>query len=218
MQRNSTLWIHGIPGCGKTILSSTLIEDLTTTLPSSTLLYFYFDFSDSHKQTLNNMIRSLISQLYHKREDTWKFVDLLYSSCEDGRRQPRCESLCQVFLRMIDSLDSVHIVLDALDECSTRAGSHSEGLLSWMEDLIGLKQRNINLLVTSRPEQDIQSKLNDIISAENVIPLESALVTGDINAYIHAQVRKNDGLKRWRQQPDIQAEIEGVLMQKANGM
>jgi hypothetical protein len=166
IQQNSMLWIQGIPGCGKTILSSTLIEDVTTTLPSSTLLYFYFDFSDFYKQTLDNMIRSLVGQLYHKYEETRTFVDSLYSSCEDGRRQPRCELLCQVFLKMIDSLDSLYIVLDALDECSTRAGSHSEGLLSWMEDLLGSKQRDIHLLVTSRPEQDIQSKLNDIISAE----------------------------------------------------
>jgi hypothetical protein len=201
MQQNSTLWIHGIPGCGKTILSSTLIEDLATTLPTSAVLYFYFDFSDLHKQTLDNMIRSLSSQLYRKSEDTLRLVGSLYSSCEDGRRQPSCESLCQVFLKMLDSMDNIHIVLDALDG-----------------DLIGPKQRNIHLLVTSRPEQDIQSKLKDIVDAENVVRIDSASVTGDINAYIHSKVRKSNGLRRWRQQPDIQDEIEEALKQKANGM
>ena len=33
IQRNSTLWLYGIPGCGKTILSSTIIEDLEKTFP-----------------------------------------------------------------------------------------------------------------------------------------------------------------------------------------
>jgi hypothetical protein len=216
-QRNSILWLHGIPGCGKTILSSTIIEDLTT-LPSPAVLYFFFDFSDFHKQTLDNMIRSLINQLYHKHDNTWRFVDSLYSSCEDGHRQPRSESLCQIFLKMIDSLEQIYIVLDALDECRTRIGSHNEGLLSWMEGLMGLKQRNVHLLVTSRPEQDIQSKLSDIVSKENVIALQSDLITSDINKYIHARVRKGNSLKRWREQPEVQDEIEGVLMQKANGM
>jgi hypothetical protein len=45
-----------MPGCGKTILSSTIVEDLEKTLPLPTLLYFYFDFSDVYKQTLDNMV------------------------------------------------------------------------------------------------------------------------------------------------------------------
>ena len=32
-QQNSRLWIYGIPGCGKTILSSTIIEDLKILFP-----------------------------------------------------------------------------------------------------------------------------------------------------------------------------------------
>src|ERR1700733_4820680 len=43
-KENSFLWLYGIPGCGKTILSSTIIEDLKRTLPRQSLLYFYFDF------------------------------------------------------------------------------------------------------------------------------------------------------------------------------
>lgn len=216
--QTSTLWIQGIPGCGKTILSSTIIEDLKNSLNSTALLYFYFDFVDSQKQTLENMIHSLISQLYHECTDTRNIVDSLYSSSKNGLDQPSCGSLLQLFSEMIASQESICIVLDALDECSTRAGSHSEGLLSWMEDLMGDKQRGIHLLVTSRPEQDIQSKLNHMVSKEDIIPLESDLVTADIDAYIHTQVRESARLKRWQQQPDIQEEIEATLMQKANGM
>ena len=162
MQRNSTLWLYGMPGCGKTILSSTIIEDLGKTLLHQPLLYFYFDFNDIHKQTLDSMVRSLISQFYYKCEKTWKQLDSLFSSHEDGRRQPRCESLCQVLLYMIDALEGVYIVLDALDECRTRRGSHTEGLLSWIRDLLGSGRRNNHLLVPSRPEQDTQSKLSDL--------------------------------------------------------
>ena len=37
-QQNSALWLYGIPGCGKTILSSTIIEDLEKTLPSAMII------------------------------------------------------------------------------------------------------------------------------------------------------------------------------------
>ncbi|KAF2473448.1 purine and uridine phosphorylase [Lindgomyces ingoldianus] len=217
-QRNSSLWLYGIPGCGKTILSSTIIEDLDKKPPGSTFLYFYFDFSDIHKQTLENMVRSLIGQLYSKCENTRKQLDSLFSSCERGRRQPKCESLCQVLSQMLDPLEDVYVVLDALDECCTRMGSHTEGLLSWIRDLLGSRQRNVHLLVTSRPEQDIQSKLNDLVHEENRIHLQSNLISDDIYAYIHTRVREGDGLRRWRERPEVQDEIEAALVQKANGM
>ena len=218
MQRNSTLWLYGIPGCGKTILSSTIIEDLVKTLPHERLLYFYFDFSDVHKQTLDNMVRSLINQLYNRSTNAWKQLDLLFSSCGNGCRQPSLESLGQVLLQMIDSLEDVYVVLDALDECCTRIGSPTEGLLAWIRNLLDLEHRNIHLLMTSRPEQDIRSKLNDLVHKENIIPIQSDLVKDDIQIYVHTRVRKSDNLRRWQARPEVQDEIEATLMGKANGM
>jgi len=217
-QPNSGLWLYGIPGCGKTILSSTIIEDLEKTIPTTTLLYFYFDFSDDRKQKLDNMVRSLVSQLYWKSKTARKQLDSLFSSCEDGKRQPTHESLCQVLSQMIGSSEGVYIVLDALDECQTRTGSHTEGFFAWIKDLLGSRQKNVHLIATSRPEQDIQSTLTELIDEEHRIPIQSDLTRDDINAYIRTRVREGDGLKRWRKQQDVQEEIEAALMQKANGM
>ena len=154
-RRNSFLWLNGIPGCGKTILSSAIIKELNNTLPSEPLLYFYFNFNDTGKQTLESMVRSLISQLYYKRRETWNQLGSLFSSCQDGHRQATCESLCKALLHMIEQVKEVWLVLDALDECSTRRGPSTEGLLSWIREVLNSEQRNVHLLVTSRPEQDI---------------------------------------------------------------
>jgi hypothetical protein len=63
---NSFLWLHGIPGCGKTILSSTIIQNLLDIrilqFPVA-VVYFYFSFSDVEKQSYEKMIRSFIMQL-----------------------------------------------------------------------------------------------------------------------------------------------------------
>lgn len=216
---NSFLRLHGIPGCGKTILSSTIIEDLNrTTSPSELLLYFYFDFSDTRKQSLDSMIRSLISQLYYRLDSTRKDVDSLFSSCEDGCRQPTTESLCGLLLRSISQADQVRIVLDALDECNTRKGSWTEGLLLWIRALLDSAMSHVHLLVTSRPEPDIQAVLNDRAREDEVIPIQSELVASDIDAYIHARVRKDNRLNRWQHRPEVQDEIEEKLSEKAHGM
>ncbi len=215
---NSFLWLYGIPGCGKTILSSAIVENLDRNISHPrVLLYFYFNFNDTSKQSLESMIRSLISQLYHKRKDTWKHLDSLFSSCDDGRRQPATESLCKILLLMIQQTDEVWIVLDALDECRTRKGTETEGLLSWMKGLLSVP-RNAHLLITSRQEEDIESALIKWASSEDMICIQSKLVTDDIREYVYDRIRKGDGLRRWQSWPIVQKEIETSLVEKADGM
>jgi len=213
---NSFLWLSGIPGCGKTILSSAIIKDLADRPSADPLLYFYFNFNDTSKQTLENMVRSFVSQLYYRREDTRMPLHSLFSSCKDGHEQPSCESLCHCLSNMIALLDEVWIVLDALDECRTRRGTPTEGLLSWIRDLS--KQRNVHLLVTSRLEQDIESELRQWACDEDIIPVQSSLITDDIRQYVRTRVREDKALERWRPRPDVQDEIEARLMEKADGM
>jgi hypothetical protein len=218
-ERQSFLWLHGIPGCGKTILSSTIIEHLVDTHRNQLLLYFYFDFTDAGKQALDNVIRSLISQLYEKRKETQKLLDSVFSSCDNGRRQPTSESLCKVFLQMIEEVNEVYMIFDALDECRTRKGPQSEGLLAWIQSLLDLQQRSVHLLVTSRPEHDIKLVLCKLAqSDEDIVPIQSDLIKDDIRSYVHTRIRTSDELKRWQSRPDVLDEVQKVLMEKAQGM
>ncbi|KAF9728326.1 vegetative incompatibility protein HET-E-1 [Paraphaeosphaeria minitans] len=60
----SRLWLYGIPGCGKTVLSSTIIEHLLQQCNGDTrtvTAYFYFDFNDTQKQDPDLMLRSLLT-------------------------------------------------------------------------------------------------------------------------------------------------------------
>ncbi|KAL9082444.1 MAG: hypothetical protein Q9165_008890 [Trypethelium subeluteriae] len=216
---SSFLWLHGIPGCGKTILSTTIIEDLKKNIPPShLLLYFYFDFSDTSKQSLDKMIRSLVSQLYGRLETTKKEIDTLLLSCEDGRQQPKSELLCEIVLRSINQAEGVWIVLDALDECTTRTGTRTKGLLAWIRGFLELQRLNVHTIVTSRQEQDIQAELENQIRKKDMISINTDLISDDVHAYINARVREDDRLKRWRSRPEVQKEIETQLIEKAHGM
>ncbi|KAG8832783.1 hypothetical protein FRC20_007808, partial [Serendipita sp. 405] len=60
------VWLNGIPGAGKTVLSSTVIEHLISECKNSIesrMAYYYFDFRDHEKQTAGGCLRSLIHQL-----------------------------------------------------------------------------------------------------------------------------------------------------------
>jgi hypothetical protein len=68
-RKTPCLWLHGIPGCGRTVLSSTVIgtPQQFSSSPPAILIYFDFDFidfNDSRKQTLDtNRLRQVNHQL-----------------------------------------------------------------------------------------------------------------------------------------------------------
>lgn len=216
---NSFLWIYGIPGCGKTILSATVVEDLTMSKTClQALLYFFFDFSQTTKEIFENAVRSLILQLYFKSAPAQKHLDSLYTTdCKGGNSQPSIESLREIFTNMAEEVGEVWIVIDALDEC--RAKNEQQLLLKWIKDL-RRSQTNVHLLATSRPEPEIQFTIEEISRQQDTIRIliQSDLVKKDISAYVRAKVEKSPQLRKWKSNPTVQREIENTLIEKANGM
>lgn len=208
------LWLHGIPGCGKTVLSATIINHLNQQLdPSHALIYFFFDFADANRQALDQLVRSLATQLYSRCENSRKELDILFLSCEDGRQQPTSESLFTTFLRMVNCVGKALIIIDALDECATR-----KDLLLWMENLTCSGCAGIRLLSTSRKEEDIESGLRCWMHQGSLVSIQQEPVNHDIRAYVHERLQNDYGLYRWRSESSVLDEIETELMKKANGM
>ncbi|KAK2764811.1 hypothetical protein CKAH01_15750 [Colletotrichum kahawae] len=80
--QKSSLWLHGIPGCGKTILSSIVVEDLRDTTPyAKSFLYFYFDFTDTSKSPLRqpniNELRKAFEDMIQQIGEVWIVLDAL---------------------------------------------------------------------------------------------------------------------------------------------
>ncbi|KAF1955323.1 hypothetical protein CC80DRAFT_91782 [Byssothecium circinans] len=119
----SPLWLHGIPGCGKTILSSAVLQDVLQHCQDDSgkaMVYFFFDFNDVQKQDAEMMVRSLLCQLSQRSIQVPASLDTLFSSCESGQRQPSVRALLETLRLMIQELPHAYVVLDALDECAQR--------------------------------------------------------------------------------------------------
>ncbi|KAF3132923.1 hypothetical protein TWF594_009432 [Orbilia oligospora] len=213
-QRNSLLWLHGIPGCGKTILSSIIITHLKQ-IYSNQLLYFYFDYKDVDKQSLEGMLRGLISQLYYRSRRSSGVLESCFASYHDGKDQPTCQSLRMTFLSMAEKTGEIWLVLDALDECNREKRKE---LMLWINEINARsEERNIHLLITSRPEADIESEVRKCITESCIISIRSELISEDIDAYIKCRVAGDTEFSRWKSRVE-QTEIEDVLARKANGM
>lgn len=187
----SFLWLHGIPGCGKTVLSSTIIEYLKQDTTCQLLIYFYFDFNDKHKQSLENLLRALVRQVYQSQPESRQPLEQLWVFHGEGDRQPSTSSLQDVLEAMLSGVGSVTIILDALDESKPR-----HELLAWLKKPLEGTRFFCRLLITARREIDIESAMQCWTRAEDRKPTQQNEVNKDIRAYVKDRVRNGDDLKR----------------------
>jgi hypothetical protein len=212
-QSKSFLWLHGDPGCGKTVLSSTIIEHLSkVTAPHQVLLYFYFDFNHQNKTTLENMVCSLITQLYQGQPATREHLDYLWRFVSEGHLGLSKQLLEDILLTMLSEVKDVSIILDALDESSTKPD-----LLAWLRGVLETQSIACRILVTARRQADIESVLQSWMRPEDSINIHHGGIEGDIRAYIHHMVHNSEELIRWQEMPDVQDEVELSLVEKARG-
>ncbi|KAI4775543.1 hypothetical protein E4T52_09513 [Aureobasidium sp. EXF-3400] len=217
-QRKAFLWLHGLAGCGKTILSAAIIDDLERHTrqnhwTSPALLYFYFDFNDTSKQALDDMLRSLIIQLHQQRPDIRQDLKAIWSSHSNGDRQPSTASLDTLLKTILRKDDSVSIVLDALDKSKTR-----DKILDWLESVATDETLPCRILVTARKEPEIELAFESWTRLGDRMAISPSDVNDDIGAYVKDKVRNGKDLERWRKFPHAQREIETALMEKADGM
>lgn len=214
---NSFLWLYGKPGCGKSILASAIIDDVTTYCGSNlqtAMAFFYFDFNDPEKQKCESMIRSLIIQLCSTQNGASPQVLMsLYVSNAQGKTQPTFKSLLRLLCEVIGQFQKVFIVLDALDECRER-----EKLLKVIKQIAGWKSGGLHLLATSRKDYDIERGIKFLCEEQDRLEVQGTEVDNDIRSYIHSRIRTDHDLEQWQDHPGLEDEIVNTLIKKAGGM
>jgi len=151
---NSFIWLHGIPGSGKSVLCSTIIEEVSRHCwsdPSSVLAYFYFDFRDTQQQQSESLLCSLTTQLSSHYSTCPDLLAALYSQNLDGQRQPTMKDLMTTLKDMLGGFQHVYLIMDALDECEDR-----EQLLLLIQEITEWKLGTVHILATSRKERDME--------------------------------------------------------------
>ena len=214
----SWLWLFGIPGCGKTILSTSVIKYLLDRRDSDATLsvaYFYIDFSEEETQKPENIIRSLLKQICCRSHSTLQELDSLYSHCANGTQQPSLDQLLSVLRRVLDGMNDgdAFFIIDALDECKERVE-----LLKLLNRIHEQKHPKLHSLVTSRQELDIEESLEAMTNDETRICIQSDLIQTDILTYIQDRLENDDSLKRFKRNAKIREKIRKTLTENADGM
>ncbi|KAF8487161.1 hypothetical protein DFH94DRAFT_641656, partial [Russula ochroleuca] len=219
----SLLWIHGKPGSGKSIICSTVIEDIQAMCETgnASMAYFYFDFRDAKKRGLRDLVLSLLTQLSAPSGPRCDLLSNLYSAHEKGKKQPSDIILSKCLKDMLTLPDQppTYLIIDALDESPNASGipSPRETVLQLLDELINLSLPNLHICATSRPEIDIRYVLEPLTSRRVSLHDQSGQKK-DISDYVRSVVYSDSEqiMKRWRME-DKELVIE-TLSERADGM
>ncbi|KAF7623800.1 hypothetical protein AFLA_007523 [Aspergillus flavus NRRL3357] len=182
----SVLWLPVIVGCGKSVLCSTVVQDIEGLCKedaSKSLAYWYFQFSYDESQSVDRMMRSVVRQL--SRTPLAPSVSKTREEHSRKGSQPDRKTTMGMLDGVLSSLPGdAYIVLDALDECPQKPNHRErESLLSLLVSIAERYKENIHILATSRPEQDISQTMKNFPS----INLEQRL-TKDVETFVRAQL------------------------------
>jgi hypothetical protein len=179
------------------------------------MAYFYFDFRDTNKQNLHDLLPSLVTQLSSQSDRCFD----LYLAHKDGAEKPSEDALKQCLKDMLILPDQppVYLIIDALDECPDTSGMPSprEQVLDLLNEVVELSSPNLHVCVTSRPEVDIRHALERLTS-RRVSLHEQSGQKKDIIDYVTSVVHSDPKMRRWRDE-DRNLVIE-TLSERADGM
>ncbi|KAK2771177.1 ankyrin repeat protein [Colletotrichum kahawae] len=213
LETRQHIWLHGPPGCGKTILATCILDHLEAKHDPLTLRFF-FDFQDVRKQTLDAMLRGLIFQLYVLGGSASGELDALFKDHQNGCWNPSTSNLIDCFKRMIMQFEKVYLLLDALDESKSMTE-----LIEWISAVVvDLDLRNVKAILLSREEEDLPQGLKSCIGEEGCLPLSKSSIDSDISAHVRETLQSNLAFKRWSSVPWVLDKISCEIRAKANGM
>lgn len=205
---NQTLFCPGIPGAGKTILASLVIDHLCRRYqsdPTIGIAYIYCNFRQQDDQTVEKLLANLLKQLSRDQSVLPSQVKDIHDQHRVRNTRPSCDEIMKTLCSVASMYSKIFIVIDALDECSGSNGCRPY-LLS---EIFNFQARTeANILATSRFVQAIEKEF------EGCPKLEICASESDIRMYLNGQMPQ----LFHSPSPALQQEIETEISRTADGM
>lgn len=205
--------IIGIPGAGKTILCSSIIEYMQNLYKHKSrvkVVYYYFDFADSKKQAVASFLNSVIFQIASVALTIPKPALELFERCNGGLQEPTLDELFDVFVAVLATEEEqTFLMVDALDECL-----EEERRVFFELFFKAAMSKGLGVLITSRKEPDIETALKD--TGFHNISIQSAVIDADVRVHVNNAISKDPVLQKWK--PGIRQEILDGIVHGSQGM
>jgi Cdc6-like AAA superfamily ATPase len=212
---DSHIWLYGIPGAGKTVLASLLIEKvLQVCKPSEAVAFFYCDYKDTAKQDPCHILASIASQIAIQHEKACEILEEEHKKIHPSTtnvKHLKPEILVSLLKKQLCLFDFTTLIIDGLDEC----GDNTANVLDHLVLLAQESRLVLRLAILSRDEFIIRKRLTEIDCESISIAASST----DIRLYAASEIEQRVRSGRLLvENPSTKELILQKLIDKAQGM
>jgi len=178
----------GNPGCGKTVLASSVIEKAINDGDggSGTTCYFFFKYNDLKSASIEAAYRSILAQILHQNRHDIDLLDkFLFSGSDElvpsasGQRTATPKELVDLIRLCANGLGHITLVLDAIDE-----SNEPYRVVHKLKDLATTAP--IKLMCFSRPNVN---SLQTLVPPPRQVKFDRNLVKPDIKTFLVHSLR-----------------------------
>jgi Cdc6-like AAA superfamily ATPase len=211
-ESRQTLFCPGIPGAGKTMMSSIIVDHLQAQFDSDAdigIAYIFCSYQPQQEQKPEDLLSSLLKQLTQDQPGVPTDVRNLYERHNPKGSPPSFDEIARVLHTIVQSYSRVFIIIDALDEYYVSSKNGYEILLS---EIFKLRdQVQVNIFATSRPIAEIIAQFDGCVSKE--IRAQDEDILRYIDGRMHQLLRS-----RTLVNTDVQGAIRSSIRRAADGM
>ncbi|KAH0533106.1 hypothetical protein TsFJ059_001714 [Trichoderma semiorbis] len=182
---DQTLFCPGIPGAGKTVLTSIVVKHLTSIFRREEvgIAYIYGNFRRQDEQNVSDLLASIVKQLAGLQLSLPESVKDLFKRHQSGRTRPSSDELYKTLQSVIALYSRVFILVDALDEVSNSGNSRVNFLLQLFKIQI---ESGVNIFATSRHIPEIHEKF------EESTVIEVRAHADEVRNYLDSQISQSN--------------------------
>ncbi|KAK6334743.1 hypothetical protein TWF718_010191 [Orbilia javanica] len=209
------IWLFGIPGAGKTILASFLIQktnehfaktsdtNRTSNTPKVMVIYYYCIFSHN-QDAVEPFLRWVVSQMIRKIRVVPSNIKDLYKL----NHYPSIKDLEDAIEALLENFTAIHIIVDGVDE-SQECKNLANLLIKLSTNSVFQK---IWLLASSRKISEIEIPFTNVAIK---MSMSNPEVQKDIQVFVKNMLPK---IKALLKVSDMLPEIEEKISKQADGM
>jgi Cdc6-like AAA superfamily ATPase len=209
-KNKQTLFCPGMPGAGKTIVTSIVIDHLCTRFQNDAsvgIAYLYCNFRRQHEQKPADLLASLLKQLVQEQSSIPQSVKSLYERHKDKRTRPSFDEISKALHSVVADYSRSFIIIDALDECEVSNGGRKQ-LLSEISNLQA--KTEASFFATSRFIPEIEKEFKGCVSLEIYASDE------DVQRYLDGHMFQLPSFVS--SNFDLQEEVKTAIVSAVNGM
>ncbi|KAH6884745.1 hypothetical protein BKA70DRAFT_1574786 [Coprinopsis sp. MPI-PUGE-AT-0042] len=203
-----TMWGSGMPGAGKTVFASIVINEVEARAKASEspicVGYIYFRYSDHTTATLCDFITVLVKQTVERHPKCLSILSQVYERHIRENTQPSEGELLYLLRRFSEGMLATFYFLDALDEAPPDVQ---------LDLLRKLSTLNVKIFITSRHLSTLEAHL----PGAHHFPIVAQ--DRDLDLHIAKEISRSPALQTiLNQDHELRDQIASMVKQKSGGM